>query len=201
MRMSSKETTARAGRMIQPLAGFIRSVKVSAGILLFATIHYPVMAHGQSVPASYQVKLAWNASTSIGVTGYRVHIGTVSGTYMGSILAGNATTVTIPGLANGVKYYFAVTAINAEALESDFSNETSFLPGSHTTGIHRSPSGAPVLTIRGLIGQPYDIEATQDFKVWTVVGTVTPGDGGSLEFTDPHAANYSKRFYRTRKSP
>ena len=54
------------------------------------------------------------------------------------MLAGNMTTVTVPGLANGVRYYFAVTAIDTQALESAFSNETSFLPGAHTTGIRTS---------------------------------------------------------------
>ena len=50
----------------------------------------------------------------------------------------------------------------------------------------------------GPIGHTYDILATQDFVTWTVIGTVTVGASGSLDFTDTNAASFSKRFYRTR---
>ena len=50
----------------------------------------------------------------------------------------------------------------------------------------------------GPIGHTYDILATQDFITWTVIGTVTMGASGSLDFTVTNAASFSKRFYRTR---
>jgi len=55
--------------------------------------------------------------------------------------------------------------------------------------------------MRGQIGSQYDIEASQDLKDWTVIGSVTVGDGGALEFADPNAASFPRRFYRTRKMP
>ena len=55
-----------------------------------------------------------------------------------------------------------------------------------------------VLSVTGTIGHTYDIQATQDFKTWTVIGTVTVGTNGLSVFTDTNAASFSKRFYRTR---
>jgi hypothetical protein len=56
-----------------------------------------------------------------------------------------------------------------------------------------------ILTVAGQTGHTYNIQATQDFKTWTVIGTVTMGAGGSLDFTDTNAANFSSRFYRTQE--
>jgi hypothetical protein len=61
-----------------------------------------------------------------------------------------------------------------------------------------TPTKQFVLTVTGPVGHTYDIQATQDFKTWTVIGTATVGAGGTLNFTDTNAASYSRRFYRTR---
>jgi hypothetical protein len=55
-----------------------------------------------------------------------------------------------------------------------------------------------ILTVTGQVGHTYDIQATQDFKTWTVIGTMTVGATGLLNFTDTNAASFSRRFYRTR---
>ena len=55
-----------------------------------------------------------------------------------------------------------------------------------------------ILTVTGQVGHTYDIQATQDFKTWTVIGTVTVGATGLLNFTDTNAPSFSMRFYRTR---
>jgi hypothetical protein len=52
--------------------------------------------------------------------------------------------------------------------------------------------------VTGPISHTYDIQATQDFKTWTVIGTVTVGTNGSAVFTDTNAPSFSRRFYRTR---
>ena len=71
-----------------------------------------------------QASLAWNASASTGVTGYKVHYGTASGSYGTHLDVGNTLSTTIPNLTSGATYYFAVTAYNA-AGESSYSNEAS----------------------------------------------------------------------------
>jgi hypothetical protein len=51
--------------------------------------------------------------------------------------------------------------------------------------------------VTGTVGHTYDILATQDFKAWTVIGTVTVGASGTINFTDTNAPSFSRRFYRT----
>lgn len=174
---------------------------IAATYLLAFQLFIPETANAEGLTGQYQVTLAWNASPSPEVVAYRVHFGTTSGNYTGNLLVGNVTKSTVPGLENGVTYYFAISAISSTGEESEVSNEVSFLPGLHTTGLGAAATGERVLTIRGRIGQRYDIEATEDLITWTVISTVTMGDGGSMRFSDPDAANHPKRFYRTRESP
>ncbi len=181
----------------------MRKATAVACIMSIAWIHHPNEARGETLTGPYQVNLAWDAHTDPAVTGYRIHYGTASGVYTGSMAIGKTTAASIPGLADGVNYFFALTAVNSSGLESDFSAEVSFLPGNkpHAVGIRAAENGGTFLTISGMVGQNYDIEASQDLQTWTIIHTVTLGDGGSLEFSDPEAPLFSRRFYRTRATP
>ncbi len=77
------------------------------------------------------VALEWDASSSSGITGYKVYYGNSSHTYGAPITIGNQTNYTVSGLPNGT-YYFAVTAFDAIGNESDFSNEISQVIGAPT---------------------------------------------------------------------
>jgi len=72
--------------------------------------------------------LAWDAVTATNLAGYRVYFGTAPGSYLQSfgqgLSVGKVTTYTLMGLSNGMRYYFAVTAIDASGNESVYSNET-----------------------------------------------------------------------------
>jgi hypothetical protein len=68
------------------------------------------------------------------------------------------------------------------------------LPG---VQLNITPTRQFILTVNGPAGHTYNIQATQDFITWTVIGTVTVGASGTLNFTDTNAASFSKRFYRT----
>jgi len=68
-------------------------------------------------------------------------------------------------------------------------------------GLRSVTTGTAVLSVTGQTGYTYDIEATEDFTAWTVIGTVTLDAGGSVDFTDLNAASYTKRFYRTQQKP
>jgi PKD repeat protein len=71
--------------------------------------------------------LAWNASTSSNVGGYKVSYGQSSGSYSSTVDVGNKTTYSVPNLQEGTKYYFAVKAYDsAKTVESAYSNETNF---------------------------------------------------------------------------
>ena len=87
--------------------------------------------------------------------------------------------------------------------ESAYSSEISYLVPAPVSAlqIRSAPAGQFILTVSGLTGQTYEVQATQDFKTWTVIGTVTLGAGGSLDFTDTNAASFPQRFYRTQETP
>src|SRR5262249_23638689 len=75
---------------------------------------------GACLPVRAQsVTLAWNASSSVGVTGYRIYWGGASRTYSSATNVGNVTQATVFGLTPGITNYFAVTAFDAGS-ESDF---------------------------------------------------------------------------------
>jgi hypothetical protein len=171
--------------------------RVLAGILFLALLHNPATVFGATLPGSYSVALAWQASASPNITGYRVYYGSASGQYTNSVLVGNVTTNTVSGLANGVTYYFAITGVAADGEESPFSNQIGFVPGVQTVGIRTASAKQFVLTVSGLIGHTYQIQATQDLKTWTTIGTVTLGASGSMDFTDTNSASFPNRYYRT----
>ena len=74
-----------------------------------------------------------------------------------------------------------------------------------TVQIRRAPGGQVILTVTGPAGQGYNVQATQDFTAWTVIGTATAkafaAAGAEVAFTDPNAASYPRRFYRTQTTP
>src|SRR5699024_4562142 len=108
MQKVSQHRTAATSRLI---LAFKKCSKVAGGILLLGLLLKPGLAFG-AVPGA-SVNLAWDASTSAGVSGYRVYYGTASGNYAGSVAVGNVTATTFPGLVNGIPYFFAVVAHNA----------------------------------------------------------------------------------------
>lgn len=66
--------------------------------------------------------LTWNPSVSEDIVGYKVYAGNASRLYGSPIMVGNQTQYTMTGLINGA-WYFAVTAVDIEGDESDYSNE------------------------------------------------------------------------------
>src|SRR5580693_545117 len=85
--------------------------------------------------AAQSVQLTWNKSTTTNVASYKVYFGTQSRVYPNSVAFGVVTNATIPGLAAGVTYYFAVTAATTNGNESAFSNEAIYTTSNSTVGI------------------------------------------------------------------
>jgi hypothetical protein len=76
--------------------------------------------------AAGTVTLAWDPSPGTNViANYKVYYGTASGTYTNSVSAGTNLTVSVSNLVQGVTYYFAASATDANGLESDYSTEVS----------------------------------------------------------------------------
>jgi PKD repeat protein len=153
-----------------------------------------------------QVTLAWNASTSAGVTGYHVVYGQASNNYTTQVDAGNSTQYTVTNLEDGKTYYFAVHAHDAgDTISSANSNEVSkTLPAvaptaSFSAGVTsgttpltvaftNSSSGTAPLTYSWSFGDGSTSTASSPSKVYTSAGTYTviltvTGPGGSNTLT------------------
>lgn len=87
------------------------------------------------------VPLVWNPSTSTNISGYRLYLGNAPGTYDAFITLGIRTSYTVTDLEDGT-WYFAVTAIDSNGNESDFSNEISQI-------INSSGSSNPICDFNG----------------------------------------------------
>jgi Fibronectin type III domain len=181
-RVQNPDTVMRRLFKMTGLAKFL------GGLLIFSALMASVQAAGS-------VTLSWNRSKDPTVVGYDIYYGRAIGTYTSKVSVGNATNLTISGLMPATTYYFAATAVNGLGIESLFSSAMSYtVPG---VRFQVTPTRQFVLTVVGPIGHTYNIQATQDFKTWTLIGTATIGTNGSLNFTDTNAASFSRRFYRT----
>jgi hypothetical protein len=115
-------------------------VRLAPWLLLLLMVTSPLPSRAAST-----VAFAWDASSSAGVTGYRLHYGTSPRRYTRSLDAGASTTAVVGGLADFTKYYFAVTAYNRDGLESGFSNEVAAV----TTGPLSGTFSGSVLSAAG----------------------------------------------------
>lgn len=77
------------------------------------------------VPGSTQLVASWGSVA--GATGYKVRIGTSTGSYGAATSVGNVTSYTFTGLTNGTRYYVIVIATNASG-DSGNSNELNAVP-------------------------------------------------------------------------
>jgi hypothetical protein len=196
-----KKKTALPCKVLNWPSRIVGSTKVLTVIFSFALFYNSIQAFGATVPTGQSVTVTWNSNTDSNIIGYNVYYGGASGTYTNMISVSNVTNTTISGLLAGVTYYFVVTAYNSLGQESVYSGEVSHsvvgLPTMPTVQCCSAPVGQFSLIVAGVIGHTYDIQATQDLTNWTVIGSVKLGAGGSLNFTDTNAANFSTRFYRT----
>ncbi len=76
------------------------------------------------VKCSQTFQLSWNPSPSAGVTGYKVHVGTAPDNFDEIINVGSVTNMEYVVETKGT-YYFAVSAINDQGVESDLSEQVS----------------------------------------------------------------------------
>ncbi len=84
-------------------------------------------ASSASAPKTANATVSWNANTESDLAGYRIYVGTRSGSYgfAGPFEVTNSTSFTIPNLPIGTTYYFAVSAFDKSGNESAKSAEVS----------------------------------------------------------------------------
>lgn len=114
------------------------SVTSSPIRLIFATIRLisfftlaSVFLFFVPVAQAAQTTLTWTPPVNTdgtpvtGVTGYKLHIGTASGSYSQTIDVGNVTSYSLNNLSDGTTYYFTATDYDDSGNESGYSNEVS----------------------------------------------------------------------------
>jgi hypothetical protein len=67
--------------------------------------------------------------------------------------------------------------------------------GGVSPGSTQPPTLSIVLSVQGQPGQSYNVLCSQDYKTWTLIGTLTLDTSGSAEFTDPAGTSRSKSVY------
>ena len=171
----------------------------TVGLLLLTAFLSTFRAGASAATLAANVTLAWNPNTNKIVEGFNIYYRGASGTYTNKTCVGTATSLTISNLIPGTTYYFAATTYSAAGAESALSGEVAYTVPLPASGVQLSVTNSKqfVLTVTGPVGQSYDIQATQDFIKWIVIGTVTVGANGSFAFTDTNAADFSRRYYRT----
>jgi hypothetical protein len=199
MKRISEQSAGRAKRAPGWLSRVKKSTMVLGEILILALLFNPSCAQSATLPDSYSAALAWTRSPNPEVTGYFVYYGTASGQYSNSVDVGNVTTTAVSGLTGGITYFFSISCYDATGLQSPVSTGISYVPGLPIVGFRATADGPAVLAVDGLIGQSYDIQAAQTLPNWVIIGTVTLGASGSVNFTDTNAVKYPTRFYRTRQ--
>jgi len=102
----------------------IISVKVKRGAPTKIPVILTVSPSSQPPASVTTATLSWNPVNDPTLGGYKVYVGTASGTYSRSISVGNTTSYTVDSLTTGTTYFFSVTAYNS-AGESAPSNEVS----------------------------------------------------------------------------
>jgi len=104
--------------------------------IIFVLFHSAIAFAGDAL-------LSWDPNIEPDIAGYRIYLGTSSGTYGTPIDVGNQTTHTVTGLADGT-HFFAVTAYDTSGNESGFSLEVSKTISETTTPL--SGGGCGMIT-------------------------------------------------------
>jgi hypothetical protein len=90
-------------------------------ILFCCSLGFILLPHAA---CALSITLAWDPSPDTDVVGYRIYYGTESRNYSRRpINVGNVTEYTINGLLKNEIYYFALTALDSEGKESEYSAE------------------------------------------------------------------------------
>lgn len=75
-----------------------------------------------------RIFISWDQNTESDLGGYKIYYGTASGAYDHTADVGTRGSYTLEGLANGVTYYIAVSAVDLAENESGLSAEVSATP-------------------------------------------------------------------------
>ena len=195
--------------MIHPFIHQVRRFNSSARLVaarngVAVAVAFLAMLTPATASAERAVTLAWERNPDPAAIGYYVYSQEENSSAT-RINVASLTKWTIPGLKEGMRYTFKVTAYNAAGLESTPSNEAAFvvpvtlhlLPGSTTVAAKR-------LQFPMAPGHWYELQASTNLTAWsTIWQTPVASAYAWTEFQDANStvgakkgASLPKRFYR-----
>lgn len=120
-----------------------------------------------AIPQTASVTLAWDPSPdAASVTSYKVHSGVSSGVYERVDKAGTNTIYTVTNLVIGAEYFFAATAVGTNGLESEFSNEISYI-------VEEPPMPPSNIGVSQVVELTVVIEGSEDLTNWSALANFT----------------------------
>ena len=157
-----------------------------------------------ATPGYGQVALSWTAPPNGGatITGYTIYRGASPGSETSLVtIAGNLTSYTDGGLANGTRYYYEVTATNSQG-EGSPSAEASATPATAPG----SPTGLGATAGPGQVGLSWTAPSSNGgspitgYEIWR--GTTSGGEalvttvGNQTTFTNTGLTNGTTYYYK-----
>jgi hypothetical protein len=142
------------------------------------------------------VTLAWDASPDTNAVGYVLYYGTASGAYDFRLDVATNKTVTVANLTEGQTYFFVVTAYDSEGMESEPSNEVTFVVPGILLLTLGPISGLAVLRFPASVNLSCELQASSDLRTWQLLTRTTSLVNGWVEVFDLAIPPPPVRFYR-----
>ena len=148
--------------------------------------------------AEQSVTLGWNPSPDRNVVGYVVYALAENSTTPTRIDAGVKTQAAVPGLKEGLRYKFTVTAYNSSGVESRPSEPLIYaVPVPLRLSAPSSSSALRRLQFPVAPGHWYELQASTDLTSWTTIWQTGLASVYSwVEFQDPQSVAFVRRYYR-----
>ncbi|MCP4493718.1 MAG: hypothetical protein GY820_41405, partial [Gammaproteobacteria bacterium] len=150
----------------------------------------PTNIQAISGPGNGEVTVNWSLSTSPDVDHYKIYQGTNPGSYTYTYnyipWYWNSGTV-LSGLTNGATYYYAMTAVDGDGLESQMSAETSVIPQDTGEDVE-APTNPGALTL-------FDPSTGTDLDLSWGASSDNVGVSHYLIFRATNSASVSEYYY------
>ncbi len=161
-------------------------------------ILFSVMSVCSAAWGGQSITLGWDPGSDTNVTGCVVYCGTNSGQYPFRVDAGTNLSVTLTNLQAGLTYYFAVTAYDAQLVESVPSGEITYLvPGILLLSAGANPGDPMIIKFPVALSHWYELQAAVDLRAWATIWQMTNVITNDwVQYTDSQASLFPSRFYR-----
>jgi hypothetical protein len=167
-----------------------------AALALLLAFCLPV--HGGAPGGGGQsVALTWDPTTSANAAGYALYYGQDGTNFGNRIDVGTNTSFVVDGLQAGQTNYFAIVAYDAQGVESPKSNVLPYIvPGMLSVARNAGPGSAVVIAFPVASGHTYQVQASDNLRIWSTIWQVTATNNVWTQFQDIEIVNPRMRFYR-----